>query len=350
MLLVQNNVDLKNYNTLALHSVAEYFVEVNSCRNVEDAIAYAKEHQLNILILSGGSNILLPEKINALVMKMNIQGIELTDESDDFVCLKVGAGQVWHDFVSYTTAQGYYGLQNLALIPGLVGAAPVQNIGAYGVEVGDFIQCVEVYDIHTQTLDYLTAEQCQFAYRDSLFKQNTGRFVILAVYFLLSKQPKFMLNYGDLKTAVGDNLTAENVQQQVIQIRQSKLPNPQEFANVGSFFKNPVISSQKFVDILDKYPQVPHYPQPNGDVKLAAGWLIEQSGWKGKKLNQVGMFERQALVLVNYGDATLSDVQMTYRQVQQDVLQKFSVLLEPEPVLFDEQGLIITHDMGVKCL
>lgn len=348
MLLVQKNINLKPYNTLALDSVAEYFVEINSRRNLQDAFDYARKHQLNTLILSGGSNVLLPEKINALVMKMNIQGIELTDENDEFVCLKVEAGQVWHDFVCYTTQQGYYGLQNLALIPGLVGASPVQNIGAYGVEVGDFIDYVEVYDTATNMIGYLSKEDCQFAYRDSIFKRQAGRFVIISVYFRLLKQPNWVLDYGDLKRAVGDDLSAENVQQQIINIRQSKLPDPKQLANVGSFFKNPIITQQNFVDILANYPQIPHYPQANGDVKLAAGWLIEQAGWKGKRLGQVGMYERQALVLVNYADATLSDVQQTYHQVQQDVWQKFAVHLEPEPVLFNTQGMMIHHQPNVN--
>lgn len=343
MLLVQSNVNLKSYNTLALESEAEYFVEINSRRNLEDAFAFAKRHQLNTFVLSGGSNVLLPEKIHALVMKMNIQGIELTDENEEFVCLKVGAGQNWHDFVCYSTTQGYYGLQNLALIPGLVGASPVQNIGAYGVEVGEFIDYVEVYDSHTQTFGYLDKNDCQFSYRDSIFKRYAGRFVIIAVYFRLLKQAKLVLEYGDLKTAVGDNLTAENLQQQIINIRQAKLPNPQEFANVGSFFKNPLITQTQFVDILANYPQIPHYPQATGEIKLAAGWLIEQAGWKGKKLGSVGMFERQALVLVNYADATLQDVVATYQHVQQDVIKKFGVHLEPEPVLLNEQGQIVAH-------
>lgn len=343
MLLVRCNVDLTAYNTLSLKSTAEYFTEINSVRNLEDAFDYAKKNQFNTLILSGGSNILLPEKINAFVLKMNIQGIELTDENDEFVCLKVGAGQIWHDFVLYTTRHGYYGLQNLALIPGLVGASPVQNIGAYGVEVGEFIDYVEVYDTLTQEFTYLNKEQCQFAYRDSIFKQNAGRFVIISVYFRLLKQPKLVMDYGDLKQAMADDISPENLQRQIIAIRQSKLPDPKEFANVGSFFKNPIIDAQSFAELQAKYPHIPHYPQANGAIKLAAGWLIEQAGWKGKRLGAVGMFERQALVLVNYADATLDDVQATYRAVQEDVWQQFAVRLEPEPVLFDEMGRIIAH-------
>lgn len=344
MLLVRCNVNLREYNTLALNSVAKYFVEINSVRNLEDAFNYAKKNHLNTLVLSGGSNILLPEKINALVLKINIQGIEMTDENDKFICLKVGAGQVWHDFVVYTTEQGYYGLQNLALIPGLVGASPVQNIGAYGVEVGEFIDYVEVYDtLHCQ-FTHLNKKECQFAYRDSLFKQQAGRFVIIAVYFRLLKQPKLVIDYGDLKQVLAEDVSAENLQRQVIAIRQSKLPDPKQFANVGSFFKNPVVDACIFAKLQADYPKVPYYPRADGMVKVPAGWLIEQAGWKGKCLGTVGMFERQALVLVNYANASLADVQATYRAVQQDVWQKFSIALEPEPVLFDEMGQIIPHE------
>lgn len=343
MLLVQKNVDLQAYNTLALQSIVSHFVEINSLRNVEDALIYADRHHLNVMILSGGSNVLLPENIDALVMKMNIQGVETLDEDETSVWLKVGAGQVWHDFVLFTTAQKYYGLQNLALIPGLVGAAPVQNIGAYGVEVGEFIEYVEVFDRHYGYVVKLTAEECQFSYRHSIFKEDPNRYIIVAVVFKLRKNADLKIGYGDLKQAMGDELTAENLQQQVIAIRKAKLPNPAEFANVGSFFKNPMLDSEQFQLLQKDYPSVPNYLQNNGQVKVAAGWLIEQAGWKGKRLQQVGMFEKQALVLVNYGQATLSDVQQTYRQVQKDVMVKFNVFLEPEPVLFNEIGQISEH-------
>lgn len=340
---IQTQVQLKPFNTLSLDAVASHYCKIQSIDDLIQALDFAKQQQLNILILSGGSNMLLPEQIHALVLHMDIQGIELLDADDQVQRLRVGAGQSWHDFVVWTTQQGFYGLQNLALIPGLVGASPVQNIGAYGVEVGEFIESVEVYDRENHSFSSIKAADCDFAYRHSIFKDHPGRYIITHVIFRLLKQPELKLNYGDLKTAVGEEQTPENLERQVIQIRQSKLPDPKEYPNVGSFFKNPVVDLQFFDQIAQQFPNLPHYPQPNNQVKMAAGWLIDQSGWKGKQLGSVGMFHKQALVLVNYANASLKDVRATYQAVQADVQEKFGVLLEPEPVLFAENGMIRSH-------
>ncbi|MCK8640265.1 UDP-N-acetylmuramate dehydrogenase [Acinetobacter schindleri] len=340
---IQTQVQLKPFNTLSLDAVASHYCKIQSIDDLTQALDFAKQQQLNILILSGGSNMLLPEQIHALVLHMDIQGIELLDADDQVQRLRVGAGQSWHDFVVWTTQQGFYGLQNLALIPGLVGASPVQNIGAYGVEVGEFIESVEVYDRENHSFSSIKAADCDFAYRHSIFKDQPGRYIITHIIFRLLKQPELKLNYGDLKTAVGEEQTPENLERQVIQIRQSKLPDPKEYPNVGSFFKNPVVDLQFFDQIAQQFPNLPHYPQPNNQVKMAAGWLIDQSGWKGKQLGSVGMFHKQALVLVNYANASLKDVRATYQAVQADVQEKFGVLLEPEPVLFAENGMIRSH-------
>ncbi|WP_312050947.1 UDP-N-acetylmuramate dehydrogenase [Acinetobacter schindleri] len=340
---IQTQVQLKPFNTLSLDAVASHYCKIQSNDDLTQALDFAKQQQLNILILSGGSNMLLPEQIHALVLHMDIQGIELLDADDQVQRLRVGAGQSWHDFVVWTTQQGFYGLQNLALIPGLVGASPVQNIGAYGVEVGEFIESVEVYDRENHSFSSIKAADCDFAYRHSIFKDYPSRYIITHVIFSLLKQPELKLNYGDLKTAVGEEQTPENLEHQVIQIRQSKLPDPKEYPNVGSFFKNPVVDLQFFDQIAQQFPNLPHYPQPNNQVKMAAGWLIDQSGWKGKQLGSVGMFHKQALVLVNYANASLKDVRATYQAVQADVQEKFGVLLEPEPVLFAENGMIRSH-------
>ncbi|MCL6236043.1 UDP-N-acetylmuramate dehydrogenase [Acinetobacter sp. ANC 5579] len=340
---IQTQVQLKPFNTLSLDAVASYYVRVQSVEDIQAALDFAKAEQLNVLVLSGGSNMLLPEQIHALVMHMDIQGIEYVQDDADTQTLKVGAGQVWHDFVLWTTAHQFYGLQNLALIPGLVGASPVQNIGAYGVEAGEFIESVQVYDRVTEQQSSISAADCHFSYRHSIFKDEPERFIITHVTFKLLKHADLKLNYGDLKQAVGEDLSAENLQQQVIHIRQTKLPDPKEFPNVGSFFKNPVISQQAFDQIALQFPNLPHYPQPNNAVKLAAGWLIDQAGWKGKSVGSVGMFHKQALVLVNYQDATLQDVRTTYKAVQHDVFEKFNIELHPEPVLFDTNGLIRSH-------
>lgn len=345
MIDVQNNVELKSFNTLSLNSVASHYVEIDHKDTLLEALNYAFDKKLNVMILSGGSNMLLPESINALVIHMNIQGIEYLAEDESSHIIRVGAGQPWHEFVLWSTAHQFYGLQNLALIPGLVGASPVQNIGAYGVEVGEFIQFVEVYDRKCHSFSQILAEDCDFAYRDSIFKQDPSRYIITHVIFKLLKKPELKISYGDLKMAVGDELTAENLEKKVIQIRQSKLPDPVQYPNAGSFFKNPIIQASDYEKLSIQFPELPHYDQVDGSVKIAAGWLIDQVGWKGKRLGQVGMFEKQALVLVNYAEANLNDVQATYRAVQQDVVQKFSVLLEPEPVLFNSVGLIQSHSI-----
>ncbi|MDQ9008217.1 UDP-N-acetylmuramate dehydrogenase [Acinetobacter gerneri] len=340
---ILKKVQLKPFNTLSLDAIAEFYVKIQSEQDLLEALQFAQQQQLNVLILSGGSNMLLPEHIHALVIHMNIQGIEALAEDDQSVTWRVGAGEVWHDFVLYSTAHQAYGLQNLALIPGLVGASPVQNIGAYGVEAGEFIQSVEVYDRVLEKFSSISAQDCAFSYRHSIFKDDPNRYVICHVTFKLLKKAQLKLNYGDLKQAVGQDETAENLQNQVIKIRQSKLPDPKEFANVGSFFKNPVISQTDFIELSKSHENMPHYPQPHDQVKIAAGWLIDQAGWKGKTLGNVGMFHKQALVLVNYADAKLEDVKATYRAVQDDVYEKFNINLEPEPVLFDHSGLIQPH-------
>jgi len=340
---IQNQVQLKPFNTLSLDATALHYTKIQTIQDIEEAVDFAEQHNLNVLVLSGGSNMLLPQQINALVIHLDIQGIEVLSNDNDFVRVNVGAGQVWHDFVLYSTQQNWFGLQNLALIPGLVGASPVQNIGAYGVEVGEFIESVQVYDRKLKETQTILAADCHFAYRHSIFKDDPNRYIITHVTFKLLKQPHLKLNYGDLKQAVGDNQTAENLQNQVIHIRQSKLPDPKEYPNVGSFFKNPIVNPQEFKRLITQFSTIPHYPQASGNVKIAAGWLIDQAGWKGKQLDMVGMFHKQALVLVNYANASLTDVKKTYQAVQHDVEQRFHIMLEPEPVLYNSLGLIENH-------
>ncbi len=342
---IQTQIQLKPFNTLSLDVITSHYIEVQSQQELVDALAYAEEQKLNVMILSGGSNMLLPKEIHALVIHMNIQGIEDISEDEKSKTIRVGAGQVWHDFVLWTTSQNLFGLQNLALIPGLVGASPVQNIGAYGVEASEFIDSVQVYDRYSKAFVSIPVSDCKFSYRHSIFKDDPNRYVIISVTFKLLKHEDLKLHYGDLNTAVGEDRTALNLQTQVIQIRQAKLPDPKEYPNVASFFKNPVIDESVYLKLAENFPNIPHYPQPNNQVKIAAGWLIDQAGWKGKKLGTVGMFHKQALVLVNYADANLKDVQSTYKAVQQDVYAKFGVSLEPEPVLYNEEGLIIKHNV-----
>lgn len=343
MIEVQKQFQLKTFNTLNLDAIASEYVQIENQDALVEALDYAKLNDLNVLLLSGGSNMLLPEHIHALVVHLNIKGISIIGQDEQSFTVRVGAGQIWHEFVLWSTQNKMYGLQNLALIPGLVGASPVQNIGAYGVEVGEFIDTIEVYDRIEQRFSIISAKDCEFSYRHSIFKDHPNRYVITYVVFKLLKNADLKISYGDLRAAMADDLSPENLQQQVINIRQSKLPNPKEYPNAGSFFKNPIIQASDYEKLSLEFPQMPHYPQADGSVKIAAGWMIDQAGWKGKRLGAVGMFQKQALVLVNYAEANLQDVQATYRTVQQDVVQKFHVLLEPEPVLFDSVGLIQPH-------
>ena len=341
---IRENVSLKALNTFGLDVKARYFCSLHKLSGVRTLMAWQAQHpDLPLLFLGGGSNILFAGDYAGLVVQVRLQALEVLGEDKHYHYIRVGAGNNWHELVRWTVEQGYAGLENLSLIPGTVGAAPMQNIGAYGVEVGEFIESVQVYDRQLETFSTIFAKDCDFSYRHSIFKDDPNRFVITHVTFKLLKQAHLMLNYGDLKQAVGEEQTAENLQKQVIQIRQSKLPDPKEYPNVGSFFKNPIISEQLFDHLVQTFPNLPHYPQAKGGVKIAAGWLIDQSGWKGKRLGVVGMFHKQALVLVNYDQANLADVQTTYHAVQHDVQQKFDILLEPEPVLFDETGLIRSH-------
>ncbi|MFU8927466.1 UDP-N-acetylmuramate dehydrogenase [Acinetobacter puyangensis] len=343
MISVQHNFDLTAFNTLALKSQCSDYVALTDRYDLEQAIDYARVHQLNIFVLSGGSNLLLPEKFRALTIHILTQGKEILSENDDEVVIKVQAGEIWHDFVCNCCAKGYHGLENLALIPGRVGAAPIQNIGAYGVEAGEFIETIWAYDLKQDQHIEFKAAQCDFGYRDSIFKQQAGRYIIYAVSFKLFKHAQLQLKYADVAQQVGDEATPEKLLQTIIHIRRQKLPQPEQFPNAGSFFKNPVLAAQQFSDLIEHYPRVPHYPQNNDMQKVAAGWLIDQAGWKGKRLGDVGMFERQALVLVNYGQASLQDVQRTYEQIQTDIYQKFAIRLEPEPVLLNESGEISPH-------
>ncbi|MBF7685857.1 UDP-N-acetylmuramate dehydrogenase [Acinetobacter sp. B10A] len=343
MLEIQTQKQLQALNTLKLNAIASHYCKINCHSDIVDALEFAKNAQLNYMVLSGGSNVLLPEYLNALVLHMNIKGITIFKETDTYIEVDVAAGETWHEFVLYSTKRKWYGLQNLALIPGLVGASPVQNIGAYGIEVGEFIESVYAYDCICKTFVRLMADECEFAYRHSIFKQYPMRYIIVSVRFHLYTTARLTLAYGDLKTAMGQEQTAENLQQQVINIRQTKLPDPLVYPNVGSFFKNPMITHTQYQQLSAQFPNMPNYLQPNGYVKVAAGWLIEQAGWKGRRSGAVGMFEHQALVLVNYDQATLQDVQYTYALVQHAVHERFSIWLEPEPVRFLDNGTIALH-------
>tara|TARA_R110000868_G_scaffold230564_2_gene483780 strand:- start:490 stop:1506 length:1017 start_codon:yes stop_codon:yes gene_type:complete len=334
---MKNNVNLKEFNTFGIEVFAKEFEELNS---TNDAISFFQTIDLNekeFLILGGGSNLLLTEDFDGLVIKNNLKGIEVIEENDDSILLKAGAGENWHEFVLHCINKGFAGLENLSLIPGNVGASPMQNIGAYGVEVKDLITEVEAIEISTGKVQTFSNEECKFDYRSSIFKTtNKNQYFISAVYFKLSKKPEFNVSYGAIKGQLElngitqESLTIRAVSDAVIAIRQSKLPDPKKIGNSGSFFKNPIVSQEKFEKLKRKFKDMPAYQLPSGDYKLAAGWLIERTGWKGYTEGNYGVHKNQALVLVNYGGASGLEIYDLSERILLSVNEKFKVTLERE--------------------
>ena len=322
--------NLQKLNTLAVPAVADYFVAVHNDDELREALAFTRTENCLLLLLGGGSNIVLRDDFPGVVIQLKSQGKEVVAETDDHVWLKVAAGENWHQLVQSTVAEGWWGLENLALIPGSVGAAPVQNIGAYGVELADCCIYVDFFHWQSQKVERLSREQCLFGYRDSLFKTAlAGKGIIVAVGLQLQRYSQPHLSYKGLDHLPVD-CTPSDVMAAVIAVRQSKLPDPAILANCGSFFKNPVVNHTVFDAIQHSYPAMPFYPQADGLVKLAAGWLIEQVGLKGQRIGDVGCYEKQALVLVNFGEGTAADLQQMIALIQQKVVTQFAVQLEPE--------------------
>jgi len=334
---MENNVNLKDFNTFGIEVFAKEFEALHTA---EEAISFFKERNLTekeFLVLGGGSNLLLTDDFNGIVIHNNIKGIEILEETTEIVLLKAGAGENWHEFVLQCIEKGYAGLENLSLIPGNVGASPMQNIGAYGVEVKDLITEVEAIEIATGELKTFTNEACQFGYRSSIFKTtHKNNYFISSVTFKLSKEPDFNISYGAIKAQLDEdeisqeNLSIKAISNAVIAIRKSKLPDPKEIGNSGSFFKNPVISAAIFGGLKKEHKGMPAYQLPDGGYKLAAGWLIEKTGWKGYTEGNYGVHKKQALVLVNYGGATGLEIYDLSERILLSVQQKFGVTLERE--------------------
>ncbi|MBA2610874.1 MAG: UDP-N-acetylmuramate dehydrogenase [Bacteroidetes bacterium] len=335
MLDIKNNVNLKPFNTFGIEASCTFFAEINS---VEDFLALLKTdtYKNNLkLIVGGGSNILFTTNFNGLVIKNNLKGITLVSESNDDVIVRAAAGENWHGFVLWCIAKGFYGLENLSLIPGCVGASPMQNIGAYGVEIKDVFNDLEAIDKSTGSKKIFTKAECEFGYRESVFKTKyKDQFLISSVSFKLSKQPSVNTTYGainsELEAMKVTNPTVKDVSNAVIAIRQSKLPNPAEMGNAGSFFKNPEVSAEKFNSLKTSFEALVAYPLPNGNYKLAAGWLIEQCGLKGFEKDGAAVHSKQALVLINKGNCTGKAVFELSGYVLQKVFDKFGVTLERE--------------------
>lgn len=331
---LQENISLKPFTTFGIDQKAKFFTCVATLSELKTALLAAKEKQLPVFILGGGSNILLTRDIEGLVIKLEIKGIHLVKEEGDQLWVEVGAGEMWHELVLHSIAQDWAGLENLSLIPGTVGASPMQNIGAYGVEIKDVFDSLQAMHRETLEMHSFNAKACQFGYRESVFKQTLkDQYVITSVTFRLSKTPNFHLEYGAIREVLVangiDQPSIRAISDAVIQIRQSKLPDPKEIGNAGSFFKNPAIPTAQFDILKAAYPSIPGYPSAEG-VKVAAGWLIEQAGWKGKRIGDVGVHTKQALVLVNYGGGSGEEIKSLSQQIQASVLEKFGIQLHPE--------------------
>lgn len=331
---VQENVSLRQYNTFNLDATARYFVAFHSREALETILGDPQFKYMPKLILGGGSNILLTKDFDGLVLKNEIKGVHTVSEDDEHVYVKAGAGENWHQFVMHCIEKGYGGLENLSLIPGNVGASPMQNIGAYGVEIKDVFEELEALHLEEHTLVSFNREACAFGYRESVFKrQYKDQFAILQVIYKLNKKPVFNTSYGAIEQELerlGKTPSVRSISEAVINIRTSKLPNPAEIGNAGSFFKNPEVTKEKYEELKLAFPNIVAYPLPGGHYKLAAGWLIEQSGWKGYRNGDAGVHARQALVLVNYGNARGEEIVELSWQIVDSVKEKFGVALERE--------------------
>jgi len=329
-LKIQQNISLKTYNTFGIQANAKRFVTVDSANELKEIIASEKD----LFLLGGGSNILLTKDVEKLVVHINTKGIIVNDFDEDKVLVTAEAGENWHELVLWCVSQNYGGLENLALIPGNVGTSPIQNIGAYGVEIKDIFQQLEAIDIATGKTKIFEDEDCNFGYRNSVFKNELkGKYIIVNVTFKLTKNNhNINISYGAIKDVLTDkeNPSIKEIADAVIAIRQSKLPDPKAIGNSGSFFKNPVISSVLFKELSEKYPEIPHYIVSENEIKIPAGWLIEQCGFKGKRFGDAGVHEKQALVLVNYNNASGKEIYDLAQKIQQKVLETFKISLEIE--------------------
>lgn len=333
---VLEHVSMLPYNTFGIEVYARYFVEINHLQEYIQLVNDAKFVHVKHLFLGGGSNLLLTQDVDALVVKIQMDGIEVVDEDDQHIWVKAGAGVVWHDFVTYAVNHQWAGIENMSLIPGTVGAAPMQNIGAYGVEIKDTFEYLDALNLETLQVEKFDSNRCAFGYRESFFKHaGKGKYLIAAVCFKLLKKAQPKTSYGAIQSVLAEKgilgPSIRDVADAVIEIRESKLPNPKEIGNSGSFFKNPTVSSTFAKQLIDTYPEIPHYPvEGSSDIKFPAGWLIEQAGWKGYRSGDAGVHAKQALVLVNYGQAKGAEIQALSEQIKKSILDRFGITLETE--------------------
>lgn len=335
MLTVEKNVSLRPFNTFGIDATARFFAEVRTVDELRAVIQAPMLREMPLLLLGGGSNVLLTRDFDGLVVRIAIPGKKIVRETDTHVWLHVGAGENWHELVLFCLENNFAGLENLSLIPGSVGASPMQNIGAYGVEIKDVFDSLDALDLQTGDLRTFTHAECRFGYRESIFKHEAkGRYAIVGVTFRLDKTPAFHIGYGDIQKTLTEmgvqELTIQAVSEAVVRIRRSKLPDPARLGNAGSFFKNPEIPKNQFDDLKTQFPAMPGYPTSDTTVKVPAGWLIEQAGWKGHREGPVGVHDRQALVLVNYGGGTGDQIRALAENVQASVREKFGIGLTAE--------------------
>lgn len=333
--LVQSNVDLQPYNTLNVSVKTRYFAAVDTEEELRQILMHPGSSGLRILILGGGSNMLFVDDFDGLVIKVDIAGREIIQEDEEHVWLKIGGGENWHETVRYCIEKGWGGIENLSLIPGTVGGAPIQNIGAYGAELKEVFEYLEGMDIEGRQIRKYSRENCEFGYRDSIFKgELSGIVIVTRVVLKLSKNPELNTSYGSIQDELGnrdiDNPTIKDISDIIIDIRNSKLPDPQSLGNAGSFFKNPVVDQEVFEDIKQECAEVPGYPMEDSKIKIPAAWLIEEAGWKGKVIGNTGTYEQQALVIVNHGGATGKEIWDLAQQIQDAVEREFGIELVPE--------------------
>lgn len=336
---IRKNVSLKNYNTFGIAANARFFCEIGTVEELRQALGL-REHPEKI-ILGGGSNMLIVKDIEALVIHIGMKGIQVVEENGETAVIKAMAGENWHTLVLWTLEQGYGGLENLSLIPGNTGTAPVQNIGAYGVELKDVLESCQAMDTETLEIRTFNKEECRFGYRDSFFKnEGKGKYIIVSVTLKLSKKNhRIQTSYGSIENELKNNgiqnPTIKDISEAVISIRKSKLPDPKVLGNSGSFFKNPVLGKKKFDVFIKDHPDAPFYKVTEKEFKIPAGWLIEQCGFKGKRSGDAGVHKNQALVLVNYGNATGSEIMDLATSIQKSVLKKFQIHISPEVNIID---------------
>lgn len=331
---IQRNISLRPYNTFGLDAVSEFFTEIHKPDELA-AISTLKEWPNERHVIGGGSNILLTGDVSGLTILNRLAGIKITRENEEYIWIEAASGEIWHNLILYAIERGWGGIENLALIPGTVGAAPIQNIGAYGAEVKDVIETVNCWNWEQQQIESYTNEECNFGYRDSIFKHHLkDRVFITSVLFRLRKNPIYNISYGAIEQELEQmnvfSLSVKVIAEAVIRIRTSKLPNPAVTGNAGSFFKNPVISTTHYLSLKEQYPDIPSYKVNEQQVKVPAGWLIEKCGWKGYKSGDAGVHSKQALVLVNYNKATGKEIWQLSEKILQSINDRFNILLERE--------------------